>query len=350
MFNEITKVFIDVIDSSSTVLDAIKAIDASKIKIVAVGDETNSSILGMISDGDIRRAFLAGALMESPVRDYAHRNYHYISDEFQTQEAQKYLDNGLKAIPIGNTVLEPRKVLAFAYNTDKVHTEQLSAIIMAGGKGTRLRPLTNNIPKPMIDVNGKPMLHHQIEALRYAGVKDIYISVSYLKEQIMDYFGDGHKYGVEIKYIEEDVPLGTAGSLKLLPDQVEALFCVNADLITNLDFKNMADFWSGSDADILTACQVYLHQIPFGVLEINDQCVKGIQEKPTIAKYINTGMYVLGKRALDICRSIDIDIFDIPHLIDACISQNGKVVPFVVHESWADVGTLDALQSVHNPE
>ena len=350
MFNEIIKVFIDVIGSDSSVFDAIKAIDASKIKIVAVSDEENSSILGMMSDGDIRRAFLAGASMEAAVRDYAHRDYHFLTNESQIQEAQKYLDDGLKAIPIGNKVLETGKVLAFAYNTDKVHTEQLSAIIMAGGKGTRLRPLTNNIPKPMIDVNGKPMLHHQIESLRFAGVKEIYISVAYLKEQIMDYFGDGKKYGVNIEYLEEDVPLGTAGSLKLLPDQVESLFCVNADLITNLDFKNMADFWSGSDADILTACQVYLHQIPFGVLEISDQCVKGIQEKPTIARYINTGMYVLGKRALDICRSIDIDIFDIPHLIDACISEGGKVVPFVVHESWADVGTLDALQSVHEPE
>ena len=218
---------------------------------------------------------------------------------------------------------------------------------MAGGKGKRLRPLTNNIPKPMINVNGKPMLHHQIDALKNAGVENVYISVSYLKGYIMDYFGDGGNFNVNIRYIEEDVPLGTAGSLKKLPSDVRKLFCINADLVTNLNYKNMSDFWMHSEADLLTACQQYIHQIPFGVLDIQGLLVKGIHEKPTIVRYVNTGIHILGQKAMEVCRSIEEHVFDIPHLIETSLENGLKVVPFVVHEPWMDIGTPEALEMIN---
>lgn len=349
VYKQIGKTFLDVIEHDSTLRVAILALNDSEQKVITIGDKLNNDlILGTISDGDIRRAMLNGASMESRVIEYANKNYYFVEDEFELAEADKILNEGYKVVPIGRKRAENGKMLAFIQNREANESIELSAMIMAGGKGKRLRPLTNGIPKPMINVKGKPMLHHQIDALKYSGVENIYISVGYLKEHIMDYFGDGRKLNVNIRYVVEDVPLGTAGSLNKLPSDVGPLFCVNADLITNLEYKNMIEYWKNSDADILTACQQYVHKVPFGVLDIQGKYVKGIHEKPTIIKYVNTGMYILGQKALDFCRSIDREVIDIPYLIETSLENGGKVMPFVMHEPWIDVGTPKALALANN--
>lgn len=348
MFRNVRTTFIEIIDYDATLLDAIKVLDAAALKVIAISDNSDDdTIKGTISDGDIRRALLDGASLGEKAADYSNTRYRYVVDEDQVLEAESILRAGYKAVPIGQIRSTNHKMRAFVANAPSGGVHNISAIIMAGGKGTRLRPLTSSIPKPLVDVRGKPMLRHQIDALKNAGVVDIYVSVGYLKEQIIDHFGDGRDLDVSITYLEEEVPLGTAGALRNLPASVDTLFCVNADLITNLDFKNMADYWEKSSVDMLTACQQYAHQIPFGVLDIDDHAVKGIHEKPTIIRYVNTGMYLLGPRALEVCRLIDRESFDIPDLIEAVLLNGGKVEPFVVHESWIDVGTPEALKLAH---
>ena len=331
VYKQLAITLLDVIEPNSNLLDAITALNDSKQKIIAIGGKSNNNLIyGMISDGDIRRALLNGATMQSRVMDYSNKNYQFVENELELMQAEKILNEGYKAVPIARGRIEKGKILAFVSRKGNADSKELSAMIMAGGKGKRLRPLTNNIPKPMINVNGKPMLHHQIDALKNAGVENVYISVSYLKGYIMDYFGDMETLMLTLD-ISKKFHSVLAGSLKKFPSDVRKLFCINADLVINLNYKNMSDFWMHSEADLLTACQQYIHQIPFGVLDIQGLLVKGIHEKPTIVRYVNTGIHILGQKAMEVCRSIEEHVFDIPHLIDKFRAVKGCVLLFMSH-------------------
>eukprot|EP00913_Durusdinium_trenchii_P005251 g4897.t1 len=216
-------------------------------------------------------------------------------------------------------------------------------VIMAGGLGTRLRPLTENLPKPLIPVGGKPVLESIIERLAEQGFKRIFLSVNYQAEKVEAYFGDGHEWGVDISYLEESKRLGTAGALTLLPETPSAPFLVmNADLVTAINFRRLLDFHVDQVADATMGVREYRFQVPYGVIEMSGNQITEINEKPTQNYFVNGGVYALSPAVLH--HVPDGEMYDMPTLFDQVISEGGLASAFPIHEYWIDIGQLDDLQ------
>ena len=222
---------------------------------------------------------------------------------------------------------------------DLIALSQVSnpVVIMAGGKGTRLRPLTNDCPKPMLDIAGKPMLEIIINQFVVHGFKNFYISVNYLKDQIIDYFGDGSRFGISIQYLIENEPLGTAGSLSLLPSSInEPILVTNGDVLAKINPLHMLQDHYKSNSVATLAVRNYEHQVPYGVVCVDDDALVGFDEKPIHSCLINTGIYCINPSLLNY---IDPSTFvDMPSILSTCISDNKKVSVYLVQSSWIDVG------------
>ena len=211
---------------------------------------------------------------------------------------------------------------------------------MAGGTGTRLRPLTENSPKPLLTVGDKPLLEGIIENFVRQGFSKFFISVNYLAESIKDHFGDGAKWGAHIIYLDEDKPLGTAGALKLLPEKpTSPVIVMNGDLVTKIDFRDVLDFHS-TQSSVATMCvREYDFQVPFGVVETQGAMIQSIDEKPVHKFFVNAGIYVIDPDALEIIP--DDQKFDMTELFDQLVQGSQPAAAFPVHEYWMDIGRLD---------
>jgi NDP-sugar pyrophosphorylase family protein len=213
------------------------------------------------------------------------------------------------------------------------------AIIMAGGTGTRLLPLTENTPKPMLPIGNRPMLEHIISQLREAGIQQVHLATHHLSEQIADYFQQGQELDVHIDYLKEPVPLGTAGSLRMLNRPKETLLVVNGDILTTLDYRAMLAYHKKHQADLSIAVRLYDVEVPYGVVNVEETKVTGLLEKPTYTFAVNAGIYCLEPSACDFipasCR------FDMTELVEALIKNERTVVSFPIHEYWVDIGRPD---------
>jgi NDP-sugar pyrophosphorylase family protein len=214
-----------------------------------------------------------------------------------------------------------------------------AAVLMAGGFGTRLRPLTDNVPKPSLSVGGKPLLEILVERLRTAGVQEIFFTVHYKSEMVEAHFGTGARLGVRIRYIREEVPLGTAGGLALLPEPLTApFFLVNGDILTKCDFRAMLDFHRRHRADLTVGTVPHTVEVPYGVLEVEGEQLSTISEKPRLDFLINSGVYVVAPGALSLIPRGQ--PFDAPDLIPLLKKAGRTVVAFPIREYWLDVGRL----------
>jgi dTDP-glucose pyrophosphorylase/CBS domain-containing protein len=332
------------ISQGSTIRDAVACIDRNERQIALVVDE-DGRLVDTITDGDVRRAILANLNLNTPVSVLRERkagtlNPHPVCAPVGTDAVELLRlmkDRSVRQVPLLD---EDRRVVDIVTLRELVQSEPLplQAVVMAGGLGTRLRPLTENTPKTMLRVGDRPLLESIVKQLRDAGISRVNLTTHYKGDVIAEHFGDGSDFGVEIRYVKEDQPLGTAGALSLLESTGQPLLVINGDILTQVDFRAMLEFHADHHADMTVAVRVHEYQIPYGVIHSEGIHVKGVEEKPVVRRFINAGIYLLNPEA---CRCIpNGKCYDMTDLIENLVAQGRRVISFPVREYWLDIGRM----------
>lgn len=327
----------------STVLDALKVINESSIKLALVCD-SNHFLLGTVSDGDIRRGLLNGISLSSSLKGILARNPITVSkDENPNQVSKIMIKNQINIVPIVDDL--NRLIGVHASNSQKANALRVNKfVIMAGGMGKRLMPITEKIPKPMVQIAGKPIIEHIILQAKEEGFSNFVISLHHMGEVIRDYFGDGSNHDVNIDYLLEDSPLGTAGSLSLLESiPSEPLLITNGDVLTNMFYSSMLEFHQEHNASATMAVHVNESQNPFGVVEVEGIEIVGYLEKPVTRSLVNSGVYVLEPNSialLDYAKPCDM-----PTLFQKVKDSGNKAIVYPIHETWIDIGNPEDFRS-----
>tara|TARA_B110000238_G_scaffold196360_1_gene237009 strand:+ start:472 stop:1518 length:1047 start_codon:yes stop_codon:yes gene_type:complete len=320
----------------SSIQQAISNLNNSGLKIVLVVDDKNEFI-GTISDGDIRRGLLDNLSINDEIKNIIRYEALVVPPEFAKESALKLMElNQIFQVPIINS--QKNIVGLFLRHSIAVENERNNImVIMAGGIGKRLLPHTENCPKPMLEVSGKPILEHIIERAKSEGFINFIISINYLGEMIENYFGTGEKMGVNIDYIREKKPLGTAGALSLLNLKTEEPFIVsNGDVITDIRYGELLDFHIKNKSTATMAVNLYEWQNPYGVVGLNGIEITGFDEKPINRTHINAGVYALSKNALTFFKKDS--PCDMPKLFEQLRASSEKIIAYPMHEPWLDVG------------
>jgi dTDP-glucose pyrophosphorylase len=327
------------IQKDATIHEAIKKIDSASLQIVLVVDE-EFKLLGTITDGDIRRGILKGLPYEEPATKVMNDTPVTTVQNVSRSEVLSLMQaNQVARIPILD---DSRQVVGIQILDEllKTKTKENIVVLMAGGMGTRLKPLTNHCPKPMLEVNGKPILEIILSNFIDYGFKKFHISVNYKAEVIENYFGDGSKWGVEIHYIREAQKMGTVGSLSLLSEEPKEPFIVmNGDLLTNINLEQLLAFHAKSKSSATLCVRDYVFQIPFGAVEIKDHKILEIKEKPEQHFFVNAGIYVFEPNLLEL---IPQDAhYDMDTLVQKIIETEKGCSAFPIREYWLDIGHVD---------
>jgi len=329
----------------STIDEAVALMDQHRLGIVLVVDEA-SRLLGTVTDGDIRRAILAAIDFREPLKTLLERKAG--SAHAKPVSAPAWADRRtcLRLLQTHKILHLPLldvdgRVSGLVTRDDFLPDEvlPLQAVVMAGGEGMRLRPLTEDVPKPMLPVGGRPLMARIIERLKQAGIRRVNVMTHYKPEKIIEYFRDGDAFGVELTYVREDQPLGTGGALALMPIPKEPLLVINGDILTGVDFRAMLAFHQENRADMTVAVCRYDLQVPYGVIECEGSQIRRLAEKPTLHLLVNSGIYLLeptvyayvpnGRR------------FDMTELIQALLDSERCVAGFPMREYWLDIGAQD---------
>jgi len=334
------------LDEKATIKQAFETIDKGALKIAIVVNK-NKQVIGTISDGDIRRALLKNYTLDDSIENIYFKTPFLANQNDSKQHIIKEaISRQLYQVPVvdKNNYLIDIVDIAKALKTRK---RKNKVILMAGGLGTRLHPLTLDTPKPLLKVGDKPILQTIIEKFASSGFEDIILSVNYKANMIKEYFKDGKELGVNISYIQEEKRLGTAGALSLLEDiPKEPFFVMNADLLTNIDFENFLDFHMIQKSLATMAVRDQEYQIPYGVVTTQDSKILSIEEKPTYKYFVNAGIYLLSPEVL---KYIPKDtFFDMPTLFDTLIKEQKNILSFPIHEYWLDIGRMEELQKAQN--
>lgn len=332
-----------VIKADATIRDAMRVIDETALRIVLVCDEKNT-LLGTVTDGDIRRGLLVDCEMQDSVSRVMNTQPITAKITDTRQQRLKLMDkDDLLSLPIvdDNNCIVGLETLHQALQPTK---RDNPVFIMAGGFGTRLRPLTDHCPKPMLRVGDKPMLAHLINQFVAQGFHNFYISTHYMPEQIRDYFGDGSEWNVSIGYVHEDTPLGTGGALGLLPKTLPnlPLIMMNGDVLTKVDFAKLLEHHEQQRLDATMCVRELEHQVPFGVIESNNGLITEMVEKPTYRYRINTGIYVLSPAC--VAAVIFDNKIDLPTLLEQRIAKNHQVGIYTSYDYWLDIGRMSDYQ------
>ena len=313
----------------------IKLDELASDAILFIVDEHNK-LIGSLTDGDLRRGFIKGLGFEDSILEFVQANPKFIfDDEFDQSKLEEYKSRNFKIIPILNKDQQIVDILNFRNRTTLLPVD---AVLMAGGKGMRLRPLTENTPKPLLKVGDKPIIEYNIDRLAKVGVENIYLSVNYLGEQLEEYFGDGSAKSLNIGYIKEEKPLGTIGSV-LLVDEFEhdEIIIMNSDLLTNIDFADFYKTFKESGADMAVAATTYHVDVPYAVLEADEtQQVKSLKEKPRYTYFSNAGIYLLKKKLLEMIPKGE--FYDITDLMDKVLAMDNKLITYPINGYWLDIG------------
>ena len=321
---------------SATLQEAITNLNKSGLQIALVVDP-DETLVGTITDGDIRRGLLRGINLASPVAQIVHRNALLAPPEMGSELVRQLMDaNKIHQLPI---VDERRRVIGLHLRNALVAPVERpnKVVIMAGGVGARLYPRTKTCPKPMLPVAGKPMLEHIVLRCRAEGFTKLVIAVHYLGHMIEDYFGSGEKWNVEIDYVREDSPLGTAGAISLLQPRPDQPFVVsNGDILTDIRFGELLDFHCRHRAAATMAVRAHEWQHPFGVVHTDGVDIVGFVEKPVAVTHVNAGMYVLDPAALDAL--VPAEACDMPSLFERLKQRGDRTIAYPMHEPWLDVG------------
>ena len=327
------------INSDATLKEAIRNLDESSLQIVLVVSAQNV-LIGTITDGDIRRGLLRGLDLRSSIDSVIHREAMVVPPQMSRDMVLNLMQaNGINALPV---VDDARRIMGLHFLNELLTPSHRSNImvIMAGGQGTRLRPHTENCPKPLLPIGGKPMLEHIIERAKADGFQKFVLAVHYLGHMIEDYFGDGSRWQVEIEYLREQTPLGTAGAIGLLSPRPTLPFLVtNGDVLTDIRYGELLDFHCHHGAVATMAVRQHEWQHPFGVVHIDGVDIVGFEEKPVARSHINAGIYVLEPNALDALSNEE--RCDMPTLFSRLQERAWRTIVYPMHEPWLDVGRAD---------
>jgi dTDP-glucose pyrophosphorylase len=330
----------------ASVQDAIQSLDRSGLQIVVIAN-ADDKLAGTITDGDIRRGLLRGLDLSSPVASIVHADPLVVPSQLaQDTVLQLMQANKIHQLPI---VDHERRVVGLHLWDDlqAPSTRANAMVIMAGGKGVRLRPHTENCPKPMLPVGGKPMLEHIIEHARADGFERFVFAIHYLGHMIEEYFGDGAKWNVQIDYLRERAPLGTGGALSLLSPRPDQSFLVtNGDVLTDVRYSEILDFHQRHSSAATMAVRAHEWQHPFGVVRTEGMEIVGFDEKPIHRTHVNAGIYVLEPRALDMLEAHG--HCDMPTLFDRLKAQAERTIVYPMHEPWLDVGRPADLEQARS--
>ncbi len=326
---------------TATVGEAIRNLEDSQQQIVLVL-AADGVLAGTITDGDIRRGLLRGFDLNSPIGGLIHRNPLVVPPELDRESAVRIMQaNDIRQLPVVNE----QRIVVGLHTMKMKHTPTLKPnvmVIMAGGQGKRLRPYTENCPKPMLLVGGKPMLEHIIERAISENFRRFIISTHYLGHMIEDYFGDGSRFDIEIRYLREDTPLGTAGAIGLMDPRPELPFLVtNGDVLSDISYGDLLDFHNRHKAMATMAVRIHEWQHPFGVVNIDGVDIVGFEEKPISRSHINAGVYALMPEAID--AMVAGDYCDMPMLFALLQEKGARTIAYPMHEPWLDVGRADDL-------
>lgn len=325
-----------------TVQATIAKMNENRLGIVLVIDD-EKHLRGTITDGDIRRAVLAKFPLESRVtallEQKANTTYAKPLFALEGQKKDEYLQllkkHQLSHLPILN---EEQQVIALVTSDEFIidSLASLNAVVMAGGHGTRLRPLTESLPKPMLPIGKRPLLEIIIDQLRSAGIQKVKVTTHHKPEKIKEHFGDGQAFGIDMSYVSEDRPLGTAGSLSLLEETQRTTLVINGDILTDVDFRAMWQFHSEHQADLTVAVRTYDFKVPYGVIGCEGARVQEIQEKPTVQFMVNAGIYLLEPHIYRYIPSRE--HYNMTDLIAKVLQEKLNVISFPIHEYWLDIG------------
>ena len=327
-----------ILPSDSSITDAIKSLNKSGLNIILVLDK-NKKYIGTITDGDIRRGFLKGLNLNSSIKSIFFKKPLTVKKNVNRKKILEIsLLKKIFQIPV---IDNNNKVIGIYVLDELIKSKNKSnlVIIMAGGRGVRLRPLTKNTPKPMLKVGNKPILQNILEKFRDNDYKSFIISVNYKSKIIKDYFGDGAKFGVNIQYIEEKVRLGTAGALSLIKKKIsEPFFVINGDLMISLDFEKMMSFHYEHNSMATMCIKEYNFNSSYGEVKLKNENIISIDEKPKHKYYINGGIYILDPKCLSF---VPKKFYDMPSLFKKIISKKYKTISFPLKENWLDIGKIE---------
>lgn len=322
--------------ANTPIIKAIEIIDAGALQIALVVDE-DGRLLGTLTDGDVRRGILKGVNLNEPVNMIMNSKPIVAKSNQDTETIISVMKNkNVFQIPVVN---ERGIVVDLAVLKDLINPRKRNnvVVIMAGGLGSRLRPLTNECPKPLLKVGGKPLLETIMENFLEYGLYNLYFSVNYKAEMIKEYFGNGSRWGANIEYIDEDKPMGTAGALGLLPEKPKSTVLVmNGDLLTKINFEHLIDFHTDTKADATMCVKEYNFQVPYGVVKTDKHRLLEIEEKPVKTFFISAGIYAIEPEAIELIPKGT--YFDMPGLFEKLIKERRETAVFPIREYWLDIG------------
>jgi len=329
------------VPEKTPLLEALRRIDDGKAQIAIV--EREGRIVGTLTDGDVRRALLGGAGLDSPVERVMNRSPVTASVGITNEAALALMRrHSIHQLPIVDEDLRVVEVKLIDDLAKPSHSQNW-VVLMAGGLGARLKPLTEDLPKPLIRVGDKPILETVLTGFIKARFVKFFISVNYRADMIRDYFGDGSAWGVEIGYLHEKERLGTAGALALMPQRPTLpFFVMNGDLLTTVNFEQMLKYHSDYHAFSTICVREHMVHVPFGVVEFDEHRLLAIREKPTHKYFVNAGVYLLDPAVISFIEPNE--AIDMPTLIERTVAHGKTSVVFPLREYWMDVGRLEDLQ------
>ena len=334
-----------IISETASVRDALVAInnithDGELLIVVNAAQQ----MVGSLTDGDIRRGLIAGAELTDTINKIMHRDFKFIKQEdYDVAHLKSFRDRRIMFIPI----LDAENHVVDVVNLQKFKSKlPIDAVLMAGGKGERLRPLTEKIPKPLLEVGGKCIIDHNVDRLRSYGVQYVNVTVNYLGEQLEEHFSTPRD-GVQVRTFREPKFLGTIGSIKFVDTFYnDTVLVMNSDLFTNIDYEDFFLHFQMHDAEMSVAAVPYNISIELGILDLDGRNIKGLIEKPKYNYYANAGIYLIKKRAL---AEIPKDtFFHATHLVEKLIAQDKKVIRYPLNGTWIDIGTPQEYQKAND--
>lgn len=334
------------IQAQSTIRQALQVIDTGAMKIALVVDEKDR-LLGTLTDGDIRRALLQGSGMEDSIIEVYNQNP-VVAQEKDGRDKiiELALSKKVFQIPLVDDHNRVIKLIEIDHLLER-EKHANSVVLMAGGQGQRLRPLTNDTPKPMLPIGGKPILENVILGFKKNGFSNFYISLNYKGEKIKDYFGDGQSLGVTIQYLEEESRMGTAGALSLIEEkQSLPIIVMNGDILTKVSFEDLLDFHVSNEAAATMCVREYDMEVPYGVVGLNKSNIVSIEEKPVQQFFVNAGIYVLNPEVLDLLP--ENSAIDMTNIFEQLVSDKKTILSFPIREYWLDIGKPDDFEKAES--
>lgn len=321
--------------------EALNKLDELASDAVLFLVDNENKLLGSLTDGDLRRGFINGFSLDDHLSNFIQTKPKYIQQgKYNIKEIIALRKRFFTVFPVVNAEMQIINVLNFRHQKSYLPVD---ALIMAGGRGERLKPLTDTTPKPLLKVGDKPIIEYNIDRLSTYGIDDVWISVRYLGQQLVDYFKDGKEKALRIKYVWEEEALGTAGALALVDGFInDHILMMNSDLLTNIDFEDLYLFFEDNKADFVVACIPYQVIVPYAVMEVQDNLVTGLKEKPTYTHYSNAGIYLMKKEVLNLIPKHQ--VFNATDFMEKLIEHGKKVLAYPLVSYWLDIGKHEDFQ------